>query len=60
MLCDKDSHITHLLRKFNTHQEGILHTKTITVIMASPKRKLSYRKSFGKLNIFLFAIEFLL
>jgi len=40
--------------------QTFLHPKTITVIMASPKRKLSCRKSFGKLNIFLFATEFLL
>ena len=45
----------------NGHMHGtnILHPKTITVIMASPKRKLSYRTSFGKLNIFVFAMLFL-
>jgi hypothetical protein len=37
-----------------------LHQKTITVIMASHKRKMSCRKSFGKLNVFLFASKFLL
>jgi hypothetical protein len=35
-----------------------LYPKTITVIMASPKRKLSCRKSFGKLNIFFWPMNF--
>jgi len=46
----------------NGHMHGmnIFTLKNNYLIMASPKRKLSSRKSFGKLNIFLFASEFLL